>query len=115
MVNRKKLYTFDDQFIKELDRVPKKFSGIVIDNNCKEYWLNGLKHKIDKPAIVFHDDKSEFWYVYGKLHRIGGPAITLSSFHKSEQYYIDGKRVTKEYHDLLFNMIKLKGMTNGIL
>lgn len=52
----------------------------------------GLLHKADGPAIIWHTG-SKMWYIDGKLHRIGGPAIEYKSTDGLEynEYYINGR------------------------
>ena len=53
--------------------------AVVWNNGDYQYRKNGLLHRIDGPASVrhhAHDQISEAWYVEGKLHREGGPAVS---------------------------------------
>lgn len=42
--------------------------------NRKEWRLNGLKHRIKGPAVIYNNGKEEYWFM-GKRHRIDGPAV----------------------------------------
>ena len=80
-----KLYTLDNVFIKETNKHPNNFTG-----------------------IVEHYDGTKEWYFEGKLHRIDGPAI--ERFYGTKHWYINGKEVIEEEHDLLYSIMKLKGL-----
>jgi len=81
-----KLFSLKGKFIKETFSVPKGFTGIV-------EWDGG--------------DKS--WLQNGNWHRLGGPAYTgINLMDRFEFYFIDDKKVTKEQHDLLVDIMKLK-------
>ena len=80
-----KLYTFDNQFIEETEIFSRNFTG-----------------------IVEHYDGTKEWFFKGKLHRIGGPAVEYADGPKS--WFINNKEVTKEEHDLLYSIMKLKGL-----
>ena len=78
-----KLYTLDNEFIKEVDILPKQFTG-----------------------FVGHPTGTKQWFVVGKRHRIGGPAVEYAS--GTKWWFINNKKVTKEEHDLLYSIMKLK-------
>ena len=80
-----KLYTLDGKFLGESNNVPKNFSGFV------EYSGGAIE-----------------WFLDGYWHRIGGPAIEETSGHTV--WYVFGKYKTKEQHDLLYSIMKLKGL-----
>ena len=67
---------------------------VKVEDNGDTYWyLNGVRHREDGPAIeLFNGDKT--WYRNGKLHRVDGPAIECSDGYK--EWWINGKRLTKE-------------------
>lgn len=53
------------------------------------YKLNGLKHRLDGPAVEIMEGSKEYW-VNGKLHRTDGPAIESSNGNK--EWYLNDKR-----------------------
>lgn len=71
-----------------------------------------VKHIRDIPISftgrVSHVLGSEHWFYQGKRHRIDGPAVISSIGVK--HYFINGKPVSKETQQLLYNMMKLKGI-----
>jgi len=107
----RKLYTIDEQFIKEVCDidVPYLFSGIVVNECFKEYMLNGLWHRDnDLPAIVYSNNEANWWYHFGKQHRLNGPAV--ERLNGNNEYWIYNRFVTKEEHNLLRDIMKLKGL-----
>ena len=42
-------------------------------NGDKEWWIDGKRHRVAEPAVIFKNYKA--WYLYGKRHREDGPAI----------------------------------------
>lgn len=44
------------------------------DHKCERWWLDGVVHRDDGPAIIFKDG-TRVWYQHGKIHRENGPAI----------------------------------------
>ena len=61
-------------------------------NGTKAWYQHGEIHRDnDQPAGIWPDG-TKIWCQHGKLHRIGSPA-------KNTEYYIDGNKVTKEFHD----------------
>lgn len=63
------------------------------DKGTVRYYKPGTQilHRTDGgPAITEYEDGSKFWYVNGKRHRRGGPAIEYAEGTKC--WYVDGKR-----------------------
>lgn len=58
-----------------LDNAKHRTDGpaVVYANGDVEYWVNGVLHNEDGPAVQTATIKK--WYVGGRLHRVGGPAI----------------------------------------
>ena len=84
-----KLYTLDNQFIKESTIIPHNFTGII------EYWRD-----------------SKIWYFEAKRHRLDGPAVNLDSTRGHlKGWFIDDIECSEEQHALLVDMMKLKGLT----
>jgi|SRR5579859_1064158 len=54
----------------------------------KRWYLNGLLHREDGPAVEYTDGTKE-WYLHGQLHREGGPAI---EHFDSNEWYLNDKR-----------------------
>ena len=61
---------------------------IIYKNYSEKYYLNGLLHRKDGPAVISHSpNKGEEWYKNGLLHREDGPAITLNG---RKEWYKNG-------------------------
>ena len=43
-------------------------------NRSKEWYLNGLLHREDGPAVEYADG-DKYWYLNDKRHREDGPAV----------------------------------------
>ena len=67
----------------------EKSECIIGYNLGTEFWyLNGLRHREDGPAIEYTDG-SKYWYLNGKLHREDGPAVEYTN--GRTEYWINGK------------------------
>jgi hypothetical protein len=56
-------------------RLFDRITSEVVFVNPEEYWVNGLKHRVDGPAVVTNAGVQEFW-IMGKRSRVGGlPAV----------------------------------------
>ena|ERR1700691_2655957 len=77
--------------------LPENYTGIVDYGYCIEYYLNGLLHREDGPAIIYPDGRIRY-YLYGKRHRTDGPAVTHPN--GNMYYYLNDKNIsTKEVND----------------
>jgi len=56
------------------------------------WYLNGRLHRVGHPAIICSDG-SKSWYLHGRLHRLDGPAIEWSTGYA---WWIDGCELTEE-------------------
>jgi len=65
-----------------------KYEVKVYKNGAKFWYLNGLYHREDGPAVEYANG-DKFWYVNGKCHRIDGPACEYANGSKS--WYVNGK------------------------
>jgi hypothetical protein len=103
-----KLYTLDDKFIRESESIPSHFTGISITySGTKVHYKNGRYHNEGGPAII-RVDGTQVYYEDGNRHRIGGPAYIR--FDDKQEYWIYDKHITKLEHDLLYSIMKLKGL-----
>jgi hypothetical protein len=70
-------------------------------NGHKEYWVNGVKHRIGAPAVILPDGTEEY-YENGIRHRMDGPAIIEASGGK--RYFIDGHEIPEyDYMKIINN------------
>lgn len=93
----------------------------VIKGNHQEWWYYGMKHRKNKPAIIYEDGSCEWWFYgmrhrkknkpaikimgygfnvgviheeywfYDKLHRTNGPAVCRSD--GSQEWWRFGKKI----------------------
>lgn len=72
-------------------------------DGTKEWYQNGLRHRIDGPAVEsIHTNR---WFQHGKLHRLDGPAVEYNKTDIYNQYYLDGIEYSEQEHSRL---VKLK-------
>ena len=80
----------------------------ITEEGDKYYYLNGLLHREDGPAVEYHfndeqwtnqDEYDTFgsqirthkaWYSHGEYHRIGGPAIEWAD--GTNSWFVNGKK-----------------------
>ena len=62
----------------------------VLPNGTKEWYVDGLRHRLDGPAYERTNGYKE-WWVNGLRHRLDGPAILWPD--GSYEWYVDGKKV----------------------
>jgi hypothetical protein len=113
-----------------------KNGRIIDDNGTKHWYLNGIKHRIDGPAME-DPAGNKWWYQDGDLHRTDGPAIHYVNGEK--HWYVKGQRhredgpaieyedgtkewylYGQEYRDIipqyaLLNYMKLNNLTLALL
>jgi hypothetical protein len=130
--NLYKLYSLNNELLKDNSVWPSGlFTGIIESENGSRFWLlNGLKSRIDGPAVIysygtemyFVDDKrhriggpayinpdgTQMYFEDNKCHRMGGPAVIRPG--GAKEYFIYGKRITELEHNLLCDIMKLKGL-----
>lgn len=73
------------------------------------WWcIHGTLHREDGPAYV--DRYYNMWYRKGKLHREDGPAVVRKASVSgiTGEYYINGRRFTKEEYEKHFNISQSK-------
>lgn len=56
------------------------------------YYHQGRLHRTDGPATTNPERRG--WYLNGKCHRTDGPAVEYPDDHKSDQWFINGVRLT---------------------
>src|ERR1700691_4587553 len=84
--------------------LPKDYTGILeYPNGILVYYVNGLRHREDGPAIIYSDGTLEY-YLKGKNHREDGPAIIRKD--GSKCWYINNINITNKVNEWL------KGKTN---
>lgn len=67
--------------------------AIVFSVGRKEWYLDGLRHRIDGPAI--EDPDYIAWFMDGKRHCLTGPAIHYYFGPAEDYWYIDGVKYSE--------------------
>ncbi len=73
--------------------LPNNFTGVVKYFDDYRWYVYGLIHREDGPAIE-HSNGSKKWLINGKFHREDGPAIIWSGGSKS--WYLSNAKYTQE-------------------
>ena len=74
-------------------KIPNVQPTRTIDNaGTIRYHLNGVRHRIGGPAVIWADG-TEFWYYHGGQHREDGPAVIWTD--GTKEYWLDGKFISK--------------------
>jgi hypothetical protein len=85
----------------------------VSSNGDKCWRLRGKRHRLDGPALEWHDG-TKSWYKYGKHHRDDGPAVEHAHGYKA--WYLNGQfldveksindpRLKRKYPKLIESMV----------
>ena len=81
--------------------------AIEFANGSKEWWLDGYQHREDGPAVEYSNGHKS-WHLNGELHREDGPALEFTNGDK--EWYLNGKQLTeKEHQD------QTQGCTNKVI
>jgi hypothetical protein len=92
--------------------IPENYTGNTEFPNGDKYWyLNGLWHREDGPAIEWSNGGKE-WWVNGMLHRLDGPAI--ESLNGSKHWYLNNKRHRVDGPAVEFSNGNKKWYLNGV-
>jgi hypothetical protein len=67
----------------------KKYTVEVDGKGTKSWYLNGLLHREDGPAIEYANG-TKFWYLNDEPHREDGPAIEYAD--GTKYWYLNGDR-----------------------
>ena len=63
----------------------------VHPDGSKDWWLNGLLHRTDGPALEWADGSKE-WWLNGQFHRTDGPAYEGAD--GSKVWFLNGNEVS---------------------
>jgi len=78
---------------KEVKKITREGYEFKKDREGVKHWfLNGRPHREGGPALEFASG-TNMWFMYGWLHREDGPAIEWADGIK--EYYLNGFKVTK--------------------
>lgn len=101
----------------EIDRYGNKFwyingllhrdDGPAIDcySGTKEWYQNGLLHRLDGPAGEYASG-TKFWYQNGLIHRLDGPAVEYAC--GSKFWWINDKKIDCSTQEEFEKLLKLK-------
>ena len=64
---------------------------------CKTYYVEGKRHRLGGPAVEYANG-SKFYLVENKYHRLDGPAKEWPD--GSKQYWVDGVEVTDKLNGI---------------
>ena len=82
------------------------FTGILTKSSgVKSWWLNGKLHREGGPAVE-HVNGSKSWFLNGKRHREDGPAIEYADGDKA--WYLNDINLTEKEWKLKIRKKKLK-------
>ena len=62
---------------------------VTVNEEIKEWRMNGKLHREDGPAVELADG-AKYWYIDGNLHREDGPAIEYAN--GTKYWFLHGKR-----------------------
>ena len=102
------------------DSIPNRFTGVCYREDREKicYYLEGLLHREDGPAVVY-DNGTQEWWVKGSRHRLDGPAIYYSEnivkkygHISSRMYWINGSNYSESsfynHSKVIHTMIRKK-------
>mgnify|MGYP006078006563 CR=1 FL=1 len=76
----------------------------IYPSGNKYWYLNGLFHREDGPAIEWVNGSKE-WYLNGNLHREDGPTYEGINGHK--EWYYHGKQIDCKDNQEFLRIVKL--------
>ena len=75
----------------------------VYEDGSRNWYLNGKRHREGGPAVEYNGGYKA-WYLNGNRHREDGPAAEHRDGDKS--WWLNGKRLTEEEHQAATNPVK---------
>ena len=86
---RKRTDIFGNVFYYDFKHQYHRLDGPAIElaNRDKEWFVNGLRHREDEPAVEW--GKSKEWYYKGCCHRLDGPAVIAWGKWGKEEWWIE--------------------------
>lgn len=87
-------------------------NGKIKDFFKTSWYLNGLLHREDGPAIEYGNGSTE-WYINGQLHRINGPA--KQSINGDFSWYLFGKKHREDGPAILTTNGEYEWYCHGLL
>ena len=88
-----------------------KFKTVIEPDGTKKWYINGLCHRDDGPAIIYPNG-SEEWYKNGKLHRLYGSARTIwtKTGVIDGGWYIDGRQLSEKEVTAIIKAQRIRGI-----
>ena len=81
-------------------------NGLIIDaNGDKRWYLEGKLHRTGGPAVEYASGDKEY-YLDGKRHRTDGPAIEYTN--GSKFWYYHGEEIMVSSNEEFLRMLRLK-------
>lgn len=72
--------------------IPQNFSGVCKTSDETYRWMvDGKLHRIGGPAVTWEDGIEEYW-MNGKRHRTDGPAYVYPT--GAKEYWLNGEEIT---------------------
>ncbi len=65
----------------------------ILSFDLEVYYFNGLLHRIQGPAVIYHVTNELEWYAYGQLNNYTGPAIQTD---RNSYFYIHGIKLSEK-------------------
>lgn len=84
---------------------------IEISNGVKRYWADEKKrylHNENGPAIEYLDGSYQCYYIYGRPHRLDGPARIYNDSIILNQWYVDGEYIDVRSQEEFERYLRLK-------
>lgn len=78
---------------------------IKVDIYARKYFLNGVLHREDGPAVEYHNNGGKVWYQNGLIHRLDGPALEYSD--GTNDWYYKGQLIECDSQEEFEKLIKL--------
>ena len=75
----------------------------VFPDGTKHWYLNGLPHREDGPAVEWADG-DKVWYLNGELHREDGPAIEYTD--GTKEWFLNSQEMTEEEHKVAMSPVE---------
>src|ERR1700691_6204728 len=77
--------------------LPENYTSIAeYPSGILEYYLNGILHREDGPAVIWPNEIGEY-FLKGKFHRVDGPVIIRNG--SIQKYYINDENITEEVEE----------------
>ena len=76
---------------------------MVLKEGGNRWYLNGKVHREGGPAVTYANG-TKLWYINGERHREDGPAIENAD--GSKEWFINGEPYTPSAHEIIIYKMK---------